>query len=112
MAISSTLSSPGRYAYLQAAHSRLIHITIFTRDHIKLVPRYYPRAKSSNPQGRTLTLANHWAIPTLQCQAIETTFLTTTELFGSPLNCSMSGNFTYCSALREDNSELIPLLMD
>ncbi len=33
---------------------------------------------------------------------METTFRATTELLGSPLNCSMSGNITYCSAVPED----------
>jgi hypothetical protein len=57
--------------------------------------RYHPRAKSLNPQGRSLKLANHWAIPILHRKAMETTFLTTPELFGSTLNCFMSGNITY-----------------
>ncbi len=33
---------------------------------------------------------------------MESTFRTTTELFGSPLNCSMSEGITYCSAFPED----------
>ncbi len=32
---------------------------------------------------------------------LERTFLTSTELFGSPLNCSMSGGISYCSAFPE-----------
>ena len=55
-----------------------------------------------NPQGRKLKLANHWAIPPTLLQALERTFLTTTENFGSPLNCSMSGGISYCSAFPED----------
>ena len=34
--------------------------------------------------------------------ALERTFLSDTELFGSPLNCSMSGGISYCSAFPED----------
>ena len=34
---------------------------------------------------------------------MEKTFLTNTELFGSPLNCSMSEGITYCSAYAEDS---------
>jgi len=55
-----------------------------------------------NPQGRKLKLANHWATPPTLQQALERTFLTNTELFGSPLNCSTSGGMSYCSAFPED----------
>ena len=34
-------------------------------------------------------------------QALECTFLTKTELFGSPLKCSMTSGITYCSAFPE-----------
>jgi len=34
---------------------------------------------------------------------LENTFLTDTELFGSPLNCSMTPGMTYCSAFQEDD---------
>jgi len=64
--------------------------------------RYHPKAKTLNPQGQLLKLADHWAIPPRLRQAIESTLLTTTELFGSPLNCSMSDGITYCSAFSED----------
>ncbi len=64
--------------------------------------RYHPRAKSLNPKGRSLKLANHWAIPRLLSHAIESTFLTTAEFFGSPLIYSMSDGITYCSAFPED----------
>jgi hypothetical protein len=74
----------------------------FAQKFLKLMTRYHPRAKSLNPQGRTLQLTNHWAIPTSLRQAIDTTFLTTTELFGSPLNCSMSGNIANCSTFLEE----------
>ncbi len=40
-------------------------------------------------------------MPTLQ-QALERTFLFDRELFGSPLNCSMSCGIVYCSDFPED----------
>ena len=55
-----------------------------------------------NPQGRKLKLANHLAtMPTLQ-MALERTFLCDKDLFGIPLNCSMSGGISYWSAFPED----------
>jgi hypothetical protein len=69
----------------------------------KLLTRYHPWAKSLNPQGRRLKLANHWAIPPTLRIEMENTFLTTTKLFGSPLNCSMTPGMTYCSAFQEDD---------
>jgi hypothetical protein len=55
-----------------------------------------------NPQDRKLKLANHWTtMPTLQ-HALERIFLSDKELFGSPLNGSMSGGISYCSAFPED----------
>jgi len=41
-------------------------------------------------------------LPALQ-HAIDQTFLTATELFASPLNCSMEPGITYCSAFLEDS---------
>ena len=41
-------------------------------------------------------------MPTLQ-HALERTFLADKELFESPLNCSMSGGISYCSAFPEDD---------
>ena len=40
-------------------------------------------------------------MPTLE-HALERTFLSNRELFGSPLNCSMSSGISYCSAFPED----------
>jgi ribonuclease HI len=37
-------------------------------------------------------------------RALELTFLSTTELFGSPLNCSMSSGMNYCSAFKSDEA--------
>ena len=99
-AISPTLISPERYTWLHAAHSRLNHTADLTQNLLKLMA--HPRAKSLNSQGRALKLANHWALFTLLRQAIETTFLIKTGLFGSPLGCYMSGNMTYCSAFSTD----------
>ena len=55
-----------------------------------------------NPQDRKLKLANHWATPPKLHQTLECTFIRKTELFGSPLKCSMSGGISYCSAFPED----------
>jgi hypothetical protein len=40
-------------------------------------------------------------MPTLQ-QEINRTFISDKELFGSPINCSMSGSISYCCAFPED----------
>ena len=89
-----TLISPERYKWLHAAHSQRAQLEAFTQDLLKLLARYHPRAKFLNPQGRKLKLANHWAtMPTLQ-KALERTFLSDKELFGSPLNSSMSGGIS------------------
>jgi hypothetical protein len=100
--ISPTLISPERYAWLYAAHSRRRQPEDFTHDLLKLLARYHPRAKSLNPQGRKLKLSNHWAIPPLLRVAMEKIFHTTTELFGSPLNCPMTEGITYCSTFQDD----------
>ncbi len=100
--ISPTLISSERYKWLHAAHSQRGRPAAFTQDLLKLLARYHLKAKSLNPQGRKLKLANHWAtMPTLQ-HALERTFLADRELFGSPLNCSMSSGISYCSAFPED----------
>ena len=83
-------------------HSRLYNTTDFTQDLLRLMSRYHPRAKTLNPQGRSLTLANHWAAPAPLRHAIESTFLSTSELFGGPLNYSTIYGITYCSAFPED----------
>jgi hypothetical protein len=69
-----TLISPEKYTWLNAAHSCLNPTTDFDQDLLKLMSQYHPRAMSLNPQGRTLKLANNWAIPILLCKAMETTF--------------------------------------
>jgi len=89
--ISPTLISPERYQWLHAAHSQRARPDAFTHDLFKLLARYHPRAKSLNPQGRKLELVNHWATPPILQQTLERTFLATKKLFGSPLNCSMTG---------------------
>ena len=101
-AISPTLLSPERYTRLHATHSRLHNATDFTQDLLRLMSFYHPRAKTLNPQGRSLKLANHWVVPAPLQQAIKPMFLSTSELFGSPLNCSMLDGITYCSAFPED----------
>ena len=69
------------------------------KDHVPLPPR----AKSLNPRDRTLLIVDHGAIPSPPRQAIESTFLTTTELSNNPFDCSMTGKITYCSTFPEDN---------
>ena len=101
-AIFSTVISPERYEWLHAAHSHLNHPKVFTRDLLKQMFRYHPSSKSLNPQRRPLKLANHWAMSPSIRQAIENTFLTTMELFGSSLICSISQNITYCIAFQAD----------
>ncbi len=81
---------------------RLHNHTDVTQNLPGLMSRYHLEAKTLNPQGRALKLAIHWAISPRLRKAIESTFLTTTELFGSPLKCSMSYGVTYCSAFPED----------
>ena len=79
--------------------------------------RYHPKAKTINPQGRSLKLTNLWAIPPRLRQAIESTFLTAPELFGSPFNCSMSDGITYYSAFPggrgfRSNNEFLPTAVE
>ncbi len=100
--VSPTLLSRERYKWLHETHSRLHNNTDFTHDLLRLIFSYHPKAKSPIPQGRSLKLANHWAIPPRLRHALESTFLTTTELFGSPLNCSIFDGIIYCSAFMED----------
>jgi hypothetical protein len=100
--ISPTLISPERYEWLHVVHSRRAHPEAFLHNLLKLLARYHPRAESLNPQGHQLKLANHYTIPTPIRQALEQIFLVTTELFGSPLNCSMTGGIIYYSAFPED----------
>jgi len=70
----------------------------------KFLARYDPRARSLNPLGRKFKLANHWATPPTLQQALERTFITKTEIFGSPHNCSMSSSISYCSVFPEDET--------
>jgi hypothetical protein len=74
----------------------------FTHDLVQLMSHYHPRGKFFNPQGRSLKLSNHLATQGPLREGIESTFLTTSELFVSSLNCSMSDGSTYCSAFSED----------
>jgi hypothetical protein len=93
-AISPTLLSPKRYKWLHETHSRFYNHTNFTQDLMGLMSRYHLKEKTLNPHGRSLKLANHWAISPRLRQAIKSTFMSTTELFDSPLNCSMSDGIT------------------
>ncbi len=57
-AVSPTLISPQRHAWLHATHSRLNLGTDFLQDLQSLMLRYHPRAETLNPQGRKYKPAN------------------------------------------------------
>jgi hypothetical protein len=67
-----------------------------------LLLRYHPRSKRTNPQGNALKLSNHWAVPAVIMDILRRNCGITTELFASPLNCSLAPGQTYCSAFQED----------
>ena len=92
--VSPTLISPERHEWLHVAHLQRARQEGFTQDLLKLLARYHPKAKSLNPQGRMLKFANHCATPPTLHQAMERTLLTNTDLFGSPLKCSMFGKIS------------------
>jgi hypothetical protein len=100
--ISPTHISPEGYEWLYVAHLQRAQQETFTHELLKLLARYHPRAKSLNPQGCKLKLANHLATPPTLQQTMERAFLSDKELFGRPLNCSMPGGISYCSAFPED----------
>jgi hypothetical protein len=101
---SPTLISPRRYAWLYAAHSAMYPERDFMPDLHELMLRYHPKSEQRNPQGRKLKSKNQFASPPPLQRALERTFLTQTELFAIPLNCSMSQDITYCTAFREDTA--------
>ena len=67
-----------------------------------LLLRYHPKSKRTNPQGNALKLSNHWAVPADIMDILRRNCGITTELFASPLNCSLAPGLTYCSAFPED----------
>ena len=93
-AVSPTLISPQRYAWLHATHSRLNQGTDFLQDLQSLMLRYHPRAETLNPQGRKDKPANQWATPPILQKAIQLTFHSQAEIFASPLNSSMEPDIT------------------
>ena len=102
-ATSPTRISPQRYERFYAAHARLNHGTDFLQDLQSRMLRNHPRARTINPQGRKHKPANQWAtLPALH-RAIQFTFQTRTEIFASPLNCSMEPGITYFTAYPEDS---------
>ncbi len=101
-AISPTLLPLERYGWLHKAHSRFDQSTVFTHDFLKLMLRYHPRSISIDPQDKPVKLANQWADLPPPRHAIKSAFLTTTELFDNPLNCSTTDTITYCSAFPDD----------
>ena len=102
--VSPTLLSPARYTWLHRQFC--IHSTKppeqFLPAPTSLLERYHPRAATINPQGRTLNLRNHWAIPSPLMAAIRSSLGTTTELYASPINCDILRPTTYFSAFEED----------
>ena len=100
-ATSPTLISPKRYEWLHATYSQLNQGTGFLPDLQRLMLRYHPRAGTINPQGRKYKPANQWATPPTLQRALQHTFLSKTEIFASPLNCSMEPDTTYCTAYPE-----------
>ena len=64
--------------------------------------RYHPRAETISPQGMKYKPSHQWAtLPELQW-AIEFAFHTKSELFTSPLNCSVEPCIACCTAYLED----------
>ena len=57
---------------------------------------YHPSSKCLNPQGNALKLKNHWSLPSSVMQVLRDRCGVTTELFASPLNCSLAPGGTYC----------------
>ena len=98
------LLSEGRYVWLHRQHSIHTYSRLFLPDLISLLARYHPRSKIHNPQGRPFKSSNQWAIPYTLAHAVHECFLTSHELFASPLNYSMTDSITYVSAFTEDSA--------
>ena len=103
--VSPKLLSPERLDWL---HTQFIThsnkpIDQFPPSLTALLERYHPRASTINPQGRSLDLRNHWAVPGPLMRAIQSSLDTSTELYASPLNCNMATSNTYFSAFPEDS---------
>ena len=103
--VSPKLLSPERLDWL---HTQFIThsnkpIDQFLPSLTALLERYHPRASTINPQGRSLDLRNHWAVPRPLMRAIQSSLDTSTELYASPLNCNMATSNTYFSAFPEDS---------
>jgi ribonuclease HI len=93
-----------RYYFLHAQyqlHYRPSHPP-FLKAVADLLRRYSPKSKLYNPQGNQFNIKNNWAIQDPLMQGLKELFGTTTQLFGSPLNCSPEPGTTYYSAFPED----------
>ena len=101
-AISPTLLSQERYAWLYSQHCKHTSSTDFVTDLAHLMQRYHPRTKRLNPQGARSKTTNQWAITHSLASAVHACFNTTFEIFASPLNSSMNPNVEYCTAFPED----------
>ena len=100
--VSPTLISMERHTWLYHQHQTHADSRSFDRDLVAMMARYHPMSKTPNPQGREFKLSNQWALPYELTRALHECFLTTHELFASPLNCSMADGITYASAFKDD----------
>ncbi len=101
-AVSTTLLSTERYAWLYSQHCKHTSSTDFISDLTHLMQRYHPRTKRLNLQCIPSKIANQWAITQKLASAIHACFNTTFEIFASPLNISMNPNVEYFTAFPED----------
>ena len=69
-----------------------------------LLLRYHPLAATSSPKGWRLNQRHHMAMPRAITQVLHTSFSVTSELFTSPLNCSMLPGLTFCTPCKEDEA--------
>ena len=93
-----------RYLFLKREYT--LHATPLSRPFLTelaaLLRRHDDRSKHHNPQGRPHKQKNQWAIPRTLMETLQRLCCTSTELFASPLNCSVAPNRTYFSAYPED----------
>ena len=100
--ISPTLISSEIYEWLYPTHSHRAHLAAFTHDLLKILAIIIREPNPCTRRVASLDLPTT-GLPRLHSnKALERTFLTNAELIGSPLNCSMSGDVSYCSAFPED----------
>ena len=69
-----------------------------------LLQRYHPLAAIHKLQGQHLNPRHHMAMPREITQVLHSFFAVTSELFASPLNCSLLPGVTFCSPFKEDEA--------